>query len=36
MNKKGRHYHEDLDVSGTIILKWTLEGLGWYEMDLSC
>jgi hypothetical protein len=35
MYQKGRYYHEVLDLSEKIILKWILAGLGWYELDLS-
>jgi hypothetical protein len=30
---KARKKEEDLDVGGMIILKWILDGMGWYGLD---
>jgi hypothetical protein len=34
-SQKERRHYEDLDVGGKIILKWTLERMGWYGLDSS-
>jgi hypothetical protein len=32
-SQKERDHKEDQDVGGWIILKWILDGMGWYGLD---
>jgi hypothetical protein len=33
--QKERDHQENLDVGRKIVLKWILDGMGWYGLDLA-